>query len=103
MNTEDNGGEHSNIDVATTMASLVAPLSSTQIESLTIDAIREHRKALAKAEAAFDSWKSAQAANLETTELHRDYTKLMLAARAQQMVLATLLERLGFIPSVPPT
>jgi hypothetical protein len=104
VTTEDDGCQHNNVDVATTMANLIAPLSSTQIESLTIDAILEHRESLAKAEAAFDSWKSAQAANLETVaELYSDYTRLMLAARARQMVLATLIERLGFIPSVPST
>ncbi|CAM5280082.1 hypothetical protein AFEL58S_00204 [Afipia felis] len=95
--------EDENVDVATKMANLIAPLSLDEIERMTIDAIREHRAALAKAEAAYDSWKEAQAAHLETvTERHKEYTRVMLAATVQQMVLATLIERLGFIPRVPP-
>ena len=95
--------EDENVDVAAKMANLIAPLSFAQIERMTIDAIREHRAALAKAETAYHSWKEAQAAHLETVaERHKEYTKLMLAATVQQMVLATLVERLGFIPHVPP-
>ncbi|MBN8955817.1 MAG: transcriptional regulator [Rhizobiales bacterium] len=84
------------------MANLIEPLSLTQIEKLTIDAIQEHRALLAKAEAAFESLESAEAADAGTAgELRETYTRMMLAARAQQMVLAALIERLGFIPSVP--
>lgn len=91
-------------DVATTMTSLITPLSSDQIERLTIDAIQEHRAALVKAENAYESWQAAEAARADTAaDLHEGYTRLMLAARAQQLVLATLVERLGFIPRVPPT
>mgnify|MGYP002393440163 FL=1 len=86
------------------MTSLIAPLSSDQIERLTIDAIQEHRAALVKAENAYESWQAAEAARADTAaDLHEGYTRLMLAARAQQLVLATLVERLGFIPRVPPT
>ncbi|MGD9923479.1 MAG: transcriptional repressor TraM [Variibacter sp.] len=94
--------EHDRADVATTMTNLIAPLSSDQIEKLTIEAIHEHRAALAKAETAYKSWQTAEAARADTAaDLHQGYTRLMLAARAQQLVLATLIERLGFIPRVP--
>lgn len=84
------------------MTNLIAPLSSDQIEKLTIEAIHEHRAALAKAETAYKSWQTAEAARADTAaDLHQGYTRLMLAARAQQLVLATLIERLGFIPRVP--
>jgi hypothetical protein len=91
----------SGADAATTMANLIAPLAKDEIEKLTVEAIREHREAVAKAEAAFHAWKSADAATNRATELHDEYTKLMLASRAQQMVVATLVERLGHIPNVP--
>jgi hypothetical protein len=100
--TEKDQRKHDSDDVATTMATLIAPLSSDQIEKLTIEAIHEHRTLLAKAEAAFESLESAEAAKAGTAgELREAYTRTMLAARAQQMVLATLVERLGFIPRVP--
>ena len=100
--TEKDQRKHDSDDVATTMATLIAPLSSDQIERLTIEAILEHRAALAKAETAYESWQTAEAARADTaSDLHEGYTRLMLAARAQQLVLATLIERLGFIPRVP--
>ena len=96
--------KHDDADVATTMTNLIAPLSSDQIEKLTIEAIHDHRAALAKGEAAYESWQAAETAKADTAAgLHEDYTRLMLAARAQQLVLATLIERLGFIPRVPPS
>lgn len=65
------------------MTNLIAPLSSDQIEKLKIEAIHEHRAALAKAEAAYESWQTAEAAKADTAaDLHEDYTRLMLAARA---------------------
>jgi len=100
--TEKDKRKHDSDDVAATMTTLIAPLSSDQIEKLTIEAIHEHRVLLAKAEAAFESLESAAAAKADTAgELREAYTRTMLAARAQQMVLATLVERLGFIPRVP--
>lgn len=102
MTTGDNE-KYDNVDVATTLSALIAPLSLTQLEKLTIEAIREHRAALAKAETAYESWQTAEAARAAAADLHEDYTRLMLAARAQQLVLATLIERLGFIPRVPPS
>lgn len=102
MTTGDNE-KYDNVDVATTLSALIAPLSLTQLEKLTIEAIHEHRAALAKAETAYESWQTAEAARADTAaDLHQGYTRLMLAARAQQLVLATLIERLGFIPRVPP-
>lgn len=86
------------------MTNLIAPLSSDQIEKLTIEAIHEHRAALARAEAAYESWQTAEAAEADTAaDLLANYTRLMLAAHAQQLVLATLIDRLGFIPRVLPS
>lgn len=103
MTTGDNE-KFDNVDVAATLSALIAPLSKDQIEKLTIDAIHEHRGLLAKAEAAFESLESAADARADTAdELRETYTKMMLAVRAQQTVLATLVERLGFIPRVPPS
>lgn len=92
--------ELSSADAARQMADLVAPLADEEIEKLTIRAIREHRESIEKAEAAFHAWQAASATE-KAAELHDQYEKLMLASRAQQMVVATLIERLGYIPNVP--
>ncbi|MGB3272952.1 MAG: transcriptional repressor TraM [Xanthobacteraceae bacterium] len=103
MTTGDNE-KYDNVDVAATLSALIASLSRTQLEKLAIEAIHEHRGLLAKAEAAFESLENAEDAKADTAgELRETYTKAMLAVRAQQSVLATLVERLGFIPRVPPS
>lgn len=104
MATKGDKSQDEGADVAKTMAKLIAPLSTDQLETLTIDAIRQHRALLAKAEAAFESLQSAETTKTNSTdELRETYTKEMLAARAQQMVLAALIERLGYIPRVTPS
>ncbi|MFZ5690301.1 MAG: transcriptional repressor TraM [Pseudomonadota bacterium] len=104
MATKEDTRSHDNADVVISMTNLIAPLSSDQIEKLTIEAIHEHRAALARAEAAYESWQTAEAAEADTAaDLLANYTRLMLAAHAQQLVLATLIDRLGFIPRVLPS
>lgn len=103
MATKGDNAKDEGASVAKTMAKLIAPLSKDQVEKLMIDAIREHRALLARSEAAYDALEKAEAAQADTAGTLREaYTRVMLAARAQQMVLATLVERLGFIPQVPP-
>jgi hypothetical protein len=101
--TKTDSDQRADVDVAATMANLLASLSVDQIKSLTVKAIQEHRQALVKAETAYDAWKAAEANNHDAAELHENYTRLMLAARAQQMVLATLIDRLGYVPKVDAT
>lgn len=94
--------ELTDADPAARMAELVAKLPKDQIEKLTVDAIREHRAAIAQAEVAYQTWKACKV-DTDTERLQQQYTKLMLASRAQQMIVATLVEHLGYIPDVPPS
>jgi len=104
MATKGYNGQDEGADVAKAMAKLIAPLSIDQLETLTIDAIHQHCALLAKAEAAFESLQRADTTEANSIdELRETYTKEMLAARAQQMVLAALIERLGYIPRMPPS
>lgn len=103
MAAKGDNGQDEGADVAKAMAKLIAPLSMDQLETLTVDAIHEHRALLAKSELAYEALEKAEAAQVETAGALREaYTRVMLSARAQQIVLATLVERLGFIPRVPP-
>ena len=87
MATKGYNGQDEGADVAKAMAKLIAPLSIDQLETLTIDAIHQHRALLAKAEAAFESLQRADTTEANSIdELRETYTKEMLAARAQQMV-----------------
>lgn len=91
-------------DVTESISSLIAPLSREQLESATIDAIREHRAALAKAETAHDEWRAQGAKDPATTSdcpLYARYTKLMIMLKAQRIVLSTLIDQLGYVPKVP--
>ena len=83
--------------------SLVARLSREQLESATIDAIREHRTALARVEAAHDDWQAngAKPAHASDCPLYARYTKLMMMLKAQTLVLSTLIDQLGYVPEVP--
>lgn len=101
MTTKGDNGQDDGADVAKAMAKLIAPLSLDQIETLAIRAIREHRNSLAKAESAYAAWKTGE--GVSDCASREEYTKLMLAARAQQMVVATLIDRLGYVPKVPRT
>ena len=94
--------KHTDADPIARMAELVAKLPRDQIEKLTIDAIREHRAAIAMAESAYQAWKASEDHG-DVERLQNEYTKLMLASRAQQMIVATLVEHLGHIPDVPAT
>ncbi len=95
---KSNGDQQADVDVMTTMADHIAALSIDQVELLTVHAIHAHRDAISKAEMAYEAWKGA--ASVRAHALHEHYNKLMHEARAQQMVLATLIERLGYIPNV---
>lgn len=104
MATKGDNGQDEGADVAKAIAKLIEPLSIDQLETLTVDAIRQHRTLLSKAEAAFEALENAEAAKANSVgDLREAYTREMLAARAQQMALAVLIERLGYIPRVPPS
>ncbi|MGX9393927.1 transcriptional repressor TraM (plasmid) [Nitrobacteraceae bacterium UC4446_H13] len=93
----------SNADTATAMAALIEPLSDDEIEKLTIEAIRDYRSALDQAECAHDAWLASRekAAPATIHALHGEYVKQMLAHSAKQFLVATLIERLGYVPVVP--
>ena len=70
------------------------------IERLTIEAISKHRCLVSEAELAYDRFKN-QAGELEISEAHEAYLSSMIAVHAQQTVVSTLLDILGYIPPMP--
>jgi hypothetical protein len=93
--------DHHFAALSSDIAALVEPLDETELESLTIAAIRQHRMYVARAEHAFERWKSASeiGAN-EITSLRRSYVQVMLDQSVQMAVLASLIDRLGYVPDV---
>lgn len=70
------------------------------IERLTIEAISKHRCLVSEAELAYDRFKN-QPGELEISEAHEAYFSSMIAVHAQQTVVSTLLDILGYIPPMP--
>lgn len=97
------GGRDSKIDLntdeaAAKMATLVGTLSKSHLKDLTVEAIREYRGAIETEERAFAVWQEAKTSSTTSDELHAKYVRIMLATRAQQLVVASLVDALGFIP-----
>lgn len=69
------------------------------IERLTIEAISKHRCLVSEAELAYDRFKS-QSAEMEISA-HEAYLSSMIAVHAQQTVVSSLLDILGYIPPMP--
>lgn len=90
-----------NNDSATTEADLFGATSRDQIEALTVQAIRGYRQALAKAEAAHRAWNSTAFAAGSPPPLCSEMAALVSILHAQRTVVATLIDRLGFVPRVP--
>lgn len=82
------------------MATLVSTLSKDQLEGLAVEAIRKYRDAIETEERAFAAWQAAEAGSSDAEQLRVEYVRVKLASRAQQLVLASLIEALGFVPDV---
>lgn len=81
---------------------LTRGLMNADLELLTIDAIREHRRLSARAEVLFhdlpEEYRSGRKAG---GDRHRAYVKAMIQMHAQMAALSTLLCILGYTPAVP--
>lgn len=91
--------------VIRSIVGLVDDLCLADLEEVTAGEIRRHRKLRDAAARLFDVWQSdpAPEPDLERTcEAHKEYLVAMIALQAQQTVVSTLLEVLGYIPNVPP-
>lgn len=71
------------------------------IERLTIDAMNKHRYLVGEAELAYDRFKT-KPDELAIAEAQEVYLSSMIAVHAQQTVVSTLLDILGYIPATPP-
>lgn len=73
-----------------------------EVEYFTVAEIRKHRR-LRDAASLLDDRLAAVSGTQERTDVERDYVAAMIAMHAQQLVVSTLLDILGFIPKVPAT
>lgn len=70
------------------------------IERLTIDAITKHRCLVGEAELAYDRFKK-RSDEMEISDAQEAYFSSMIAVHAQQTVVSTMLDILGYIPPTP--
>ncbi|RUV48749.1 hypothetical protein EOA85_32925 [Mesorhizobium sp. M5C.F.Ca.IN.020.29.1.1] len=82
---------------------LTETLPKGDLEQITIEAIRTHRRLRDLAEARYEEWRKSRAvAACDTAGPTRiAYVIAMIDMLAQQTALSTLLDVLGHIPSVP--
>ncbi|RUV66914.1 transcriptional regulator [Mesorhizobium sp. M5C.F.Cr.IN.023.01.1.1] len=82
---------------------LTENLPKRDLEQITIQAIRTHRRLRNAAEARYEEWRQSPAvAACDTVGPARiAYVTAMIDMHAQQTVLSTLLDMLGHVPSVP--
>lgn len=80
---------------------LMSDQSPEEIERYTVDEIEKHRRLrdeAVKLEALLDA---AVVDGEKRTEMNRAYVSAMIAVHAQQTVVSTLLDILGYIPEMP--
>lgn len=83
---------------------LTENLPKSDLEQITIQAIQTHRRLRDLAEARQDEWHAIEARDPSAEAarwVHIAYIAAMIDMHAQQTVLSTLLDVLGYIPSVP--
>ncbi|WP_307235028.1 transcriptional repressor TraM [Pararhizobium capsulatum] len=80
---------------------LTRGLPNSDIETLTVNAIRLHRQLLEKADQLFqalpDDYKTGTATG---GAQHLEYIEAMIEMHAQMVALSTLVDLLGYIPNV---
>ena len=90
-------------DIVGGLADLVDSLDHDQLERLAVEFILEHRRLLAAAEPVYDAWQAAEKSGpAGTSEGKEAYVRAMLKVRAQMLVLNAIVDKLGYIPDVPP-
>ncbi|MBO9126421.1 MULTISPECIES: transcriptional repressor TraM [Rhizobium/Agrobacterium group] len=81
-------------------------MEKSELETLAIAAIREHRRLIVADEAVYEEWTSASSdpavssAVLET--LQREYIARQEKSAAQQEELSEIIDALGYVPDVAP-
>ena len=83
---------------------LTENLPTSDLEQITIQAIKTHRRLRDLAEARQDEWHAIEAGDPSAKaarSAHIAYVTAMIGMPAQPTVLSTLLAVLGYIPSVP--
>lgn len=82
---------------------LTETLPQRDLEQITIQAIRRHRRLRDAAEAKYEEWrKSPPSSGCDTVGPARiAYVSAMIDMHAQQTLLSTLLDVLGHVPLVP--
>lgn len=83
---------------------LTETLPKSDLEQITIQAISTHRRLRDLAEARQDEWHAIEAGDPPAEaarSVHIAYITAMIDMHAQQTVLSTLLDVLGYVPSVP--
>ncbi|RUX02173.1 transcriptional regulator [Mesorhizobium sp. M2A.F.Ca.ET.037.01.1.1] len=82
---------------------LTENLPKRDLEQITVEAIRTHRRLRNTAEARYEEWrKSPAVAACDTAGPARiAHVTAMIDMHAQQTALSTLLDLLGHVPSVP--
>ncbi|QPC88923.1 transcriptional regulator (plasmid) [Mesorhizobium sp. NBSH29] len=82
---------------------LTENLPKDELEQIVVQAIKAHRRLRDLAEVRQDEWHAieAHAAATGTEPSRIAYVTAMIDMHAQQTVLSTLLDVLGYIPSVP--
>lgn len=80
---------------------LTRGLPATDIEQLTVNAIRLHRQLLARADQLFQALpRDYQVGNAVGGAQHLEYVEAMIEMHAQMNALSMLTNLLGFIPKV---
>lgn len=83
---------------------LTENLPTSDLEQITIQAIKTHRRLRDLAEVRQDEWHAIEAHDPSAKSARPAriaYVTAMIGMHAQQTVLSTLLDVLGYIPSVP--
>ena len=103
--TSNNDDESPGAGLNCNLEHVLRELAQPELERLTIDAIRDYRASVALAETARLQRVAAEADTdscpARWAELQRIHEHVETAHRARQLVLNSLIDRLGYIPKVP--
>lgn len=91
-------------DLSEKLDPLIDPLDDDQLLTLVIEAIKEYRRLLQCAEDAHQQWEHAKTApaseHCRLKELERAYLNALKSHQAQLNLVASLTDRLGYIPTL---
>ena len=91
-------------DLSEKLDDLTEKLDETQLRSLAVAAIKKHRQLLQCAEHAHQKWERAKSAALSDqchlSKHEQTYLDALMCQQAQMMLVASLTDRLGYIPTI---